>query len=160
MIGKNVPRRDAERQRRRGGLKGEDFAQKDKKETKGRLESGRSVGIEKHENRFADMKGLEGEESTRMERMPLRGVGWLGEGGDYMKGEKTAARTGTGATGTLPLPGGRRCAGGAPVTGECEEGGLKKASRGGFRGGWSVPFYLVFTNAFFLKSFSVNKALS
>ncbi len=67
---------------------------------------------EKIENRFADRKGLEGEESTRMDRMPLRGLGWLGEGGDYMKGEKTAARTGTGATGTLPLPDGREGCGG------------------------------------------------
>ena len=41
-------------------------------------------------------KAWRGEESTRMDRMPLRGLGWLGEGGDYMKGEKTAARTGGG----------------------------------------------------------------
>ena len=32
------------------------FAQKDKKETKGRLECGRMVNIENHENRFADME--------------------------------------------------------------------------------------------------------
>ena len=29
-----------------------------------------------------------------MDRMPLRGLGWLGGGRDYMKEEKTAARTG------------------------------------------------------------------
>ncbi len=34
----------------------DDFAQKDKKETKGRLECGRKVNIENHENRFADME--------------------------------------------------------------------------------------------------------
>ncbi len=44
-------RRDAE------GLK-DDFAQKDKKETKGRLECGRKVNIENHENRFADRNAL------------------------------------------------------------------------------------------------------
>jgi hypothetical protein len=32
------------------------FAQKDKKETKGRLERVRMVNIENHENRFADME--------------------------------------------------------------------------------------------------------
>ncbi|MBR4190930.1 MAG: hypothetical protein IKQ55_13345 [Kiritimatiellae bacterium] len=32
------------------------FAQKDKKETKGRLECGKKANIEKHENRFADME--------------------------------------------------------------------------------------------------------
>ena len=66
-----------------------------KRKQKGAAGGRGDVGIEKHENSFAERNGLEGEESTRMDRMPLRGVGWLGEGGDYMKGEKTAARTGT-----------------------------------------------------------------
>ncbi len=44
--------------RSRGGVEGlEDaFAQKDKKETKGRLECGRKANSENHENRFADME--------------------------------------------------------------------------------------------------------
>ena len=48
--------------RRRGAAEGlEDaFAQKDKKETKGRLECGRMVNIENHENHFADMEKREG----------------------------------------------------------------------------------------------------
>ncbi len=50
-----------------------------KRKQKGRLESGRDVGIENHENRFADMERREGggrreEESTRMCRMSCRGL--------------------------------------------------------------------------------------
>ncbi len=62
-------RRDAE------GLEGEDFAQKNKKETKGRQERGRKVNIENHENRFADMEKREGEAAAPSGRgRPARGA--------------------------------------------------------------------------------------
>jgi hypothetical protein len=84
-----------------------------KRKQKGAAGGRGDVGIEKHENPFAD----------RNER----------------------------ATWTLPLPGGRRCAGGAPVTGECEDGGLKKAPRGGFRGRMECVVLLGFHKCLLLE---------
>lgn len=73
--------------RRRGAAEGlEDaFAQKDKKEAKGRLESGRKGNIENHGSRFADMeRGREADAQSGRGRPARAADGGL-ENGDYRR---------------------------------------------------------------------------
>ena len=74
------------------------FAQKDKKETKGRLERGRKVNIENHENRSADMERREGSGCAVGARAPrLRGL-WMSER------RHPAAPGGGAVSARVPLP--------------------------------------------------------
>ena len=59
-------RGNAGRKRRRGGLKRKDFAQKDKKETKGQLVIGRDVGVKNMKTASRTLKG--GREGGLQER--------------------------------------------------------------------------------------------